>query len=162
MQEILLNKLLEYIRENNPDLLFHLEQEAGLTNYLTDKVSSVMELVQSMKAQKQPDYIIEEACMNYMTTELKPSKYNYISGVLSEEFETDYNRMLESGLALTEIINIINYCEPVFEDLIFCEENEGSRFIRYAITGMISEYLQRNSEEENVNHELQQPTETAG
>jgi hypothetical protein len=162
MQEILLNKLLEYIRENNPDILFQLEQEAVLTNYLTDKVSSVMEMVQSMKAQKQPDYFIEEACINYMTTELRPSKYNYISGILSEEFENDYNLMFESGLSLTETINIINHCEPVFDDLNFSEENEDNRFIRYTITGMISEYLQRNSENENVSNGLQQSAETAG
>jgi hypothetical protein len=162
MQEILSNKLLEYIRENNPDILFQLEQEAGLTNYLTDKVSTVMELVQSMKAQKQPDYIIEEACMKYMTTELRPSRYNYIAGILSEEFENDYDGMLESGLALTETINIINYCEPVFTDLNFSEENEDNRFIRYAIVGMISEYLQHNSENENVSNGLQQSAETAG
>jgi hypothetical protein len=162
MQEILLNKLLEYIRENNPDILFQLEQEAGLTNYLTDKVSSVMELVQSMKAQKQPDYIIEEASMNYMTAELRPSKYNYISGILNEEFGSEYNRMLESGLAMTETINIISYCESVFYDLNFSEENEDNRFIRYAITGLISEYLQHNSENENVSNGLQQSAETAG
>jgi hypothetical protein len=162
MQEILLNKLLEYLRENNPDILFQLEQEAGLTNYLTDKVSSVMEMVQSIKAQNQPDYVIEEACMNYMTIELRPSNYNYISGILSEEFENDYNLMLESGLGPTEIINIVNYCESVFSDLNFSEENEDNRFMRYAITGMISEYLQRNSENENVSNGLQQSAETAG
>jgi hypothetical protein len=162
MQEILLNKLLQYIRDNYPDILFQLEQEAGLTNYLTDKVSSVMEMVQSMKAEKQPDYIIEKACMNYMTAELRPSKYNYISGILSEEFENDYNLMLESGLGPTEIINIINYCELVFSDLNFSEENEDNRFIRYAIVGMISEYLQHNSENENVSNGLQQSAKTAG
>lgn len=162
MQEILINKLLEYIWENNPDILFQLEQEAGLTNYLNDKVSAAMELVQAMKAQNQPGYIIEETCMTNMTAELRPSRYNYIISILSEEFEDEYNRMIDSGVLLTETINIISDCESVLDDLNFSEENEDNRFIRYAITGMISEYLQRNSENENVSHGLQQSAEGTG
>ncbi|MGF2412617.1 MAG: hypothetical protein ACQUYJ_09830, partial [Ferruginibacter sp.] len=139
-----------------------LEQEASLTLYLTEKVSAVSEQLQLMKTQNQPGYIIEETCINYMTAELRPSRYNYIIGILSEEFEEEYNLMIESGILLIEAINIINYCESVFADLNFSEENEDNRFIRYAITGMISEYLQRNSENENVSHGLQQSAEATG
>ena len=57
---------------------------------------------------------------------------------------------------------MIGYCEPVFEDLKFSIENEDNRFIQYAITGMISEYLKSNSENENVSNELQQPTKAEG
>jgi Domain of unknown function (DUF1896) len=162
MEELLLNKLLEYLRENNPDILFQLEQEAGLTAYLNEKVSSVLEQIQLMKAQNQPGYIIEDACMNYMTAELRPSRYNYIIGVLSEEFKGEYNLLIESGILLPEAINIINYCETVFDDLNFSENNEDNRFMRYAITGMISEFLQHNSENENVSNGLQHSAEATG
>ncbi len=40
MHEILINNLLQFISENNPDLLFQLE-EGKLTEYLSDKMSLI-------------------------------------------------------------------------------------------------------------------------
>ena len=62
MKKILFNKLLEYIRENNPDLLFQLEEDRKLTDYLSDKISTVSALIRQMNI-GEPAYIIEEACM---------------------------------------------------------------------------------------------------
>ena len=45
MLDELRNKLLEYIRDNNPDVLFQLEQEAGLTQYLNQKLNDVADLI---------------------------------------------------------------------------------------------------------------------
>ena len=38
MQEVLVSKLLEYIRDNNPDLLFALEAEDKLRAWLYEKL----------------------------------------------------------------------------------------------------------------------------
>jgi hypothetical protein len=78
MQEILINKLLEYIRDNNPDILFALEAEVAVTTWLSEKVSIVDMLIIQLKKQQQPDYEIEEICMDIITKDLRPSKYNYI------------------------------------------------------------------------------------
>jgi hypothetical protein len=61
-----------------------------------------------------------------------------------------------------EVINIVNHGLSVFNDLKFSEETEDNRFTRYAITGMISEYLESSSVKENVSNGLQQSTETTG
>jgi predicted AAA+ superfamily ATPase len=53
------------------------------------------------------------------------------------------------------------YCQSVFDDLNFSEENEDNRFLRYAITGVLKEYLD-NVKSENVSDELQQSTKTEG
>lgn len=160
MQEILVGKLLEYLRDNNPDLLFELEAADKLRVWLYEKADSVQPLFEQMKSNGQPEYIIMERCLTEVTTDLRPSRYNYILNLLEQEFETNYISLTESGLLQHEIINMIGYCESVFDDLKFSEENEDNRFIQYAITGMISEYLESNSENENVSNELQQSAKT--
>jgi Domain of unknown function (DUF1896) len=160
MQEVLVSKLLEYLRDNNPDILFALEAEDKLRLWLYSKAESVESLWQQMETDKQPAYIIEEACLNELTRELRPSRYNYIINLLEQEFEQEYKLLQQSGLLQNEAVNMISYCDSVFADLNFSEENEDNRFIRYAISGMISEYLQSNSEKENVSNELQQSEKT--
>jgi Domain of unknown function (DUF1896) len=162
MQETLMNRLLEYIRENNPDVLFQLEQEAAVTQYLTDKVSTANSLMESLKAAQQPSYFIEELCLTAMTAELRPSRYQYILSVLREEFESEYEQLVNTGLLQTELINMIGYCNSVFEDLNFSEETEDNIFIRYAITGLVQKYLKRNSVIEIESNELQQSAKAQG
>lgn len=160
MKEILIGKLLEYIRDNNPDILFALEAEDKLRVWLYDKVNAAEPLMQQLKNSKQPDYIIVETCLQEMTKELRPSRYNYILHLLEEEFETNYKELLQSGLLQHEVINMIDYCNSTFDDLVFAEENEDNQFIRYAIIGTVSEYLESNRVNEPVSNELQQSAET--
>ena len=160
MKEVLMNKLFEYIRDNNPDILFELEASQGVTAWLSDKIESISLFIEQVSKQALPDYEAEEICLNELTKELKPSTYNYLLNVLEEEFSENYNQLLASGLLQHEVINMITHCQPVFDDLNFSEENEDNQFLRYTVINAVSEYL--NSENETVSHELQQPTETEG
>lgn len=160
MKEILLGKLLEYIRDNNPDILFALEAEDKLRVWLYDKINAVESLLQQLKSSKQPEYVILEACLDEMTKDLRPSRYNYILNIVETEFEIAYKQLLQSGLLQHEIINMINHCNSTFDDLVFVEENEDNKFIRYAISGVVSEYLESNRVNEPVSNELQQSAET--
>ncbi len=132
--------------DNNPDVLVQLEEEGKVNKYLTNKLSNVDFLINQLE-KGQPAYIIEEACMDVMTQYLRPSKFNYISSVLEEEFETTYRQLQESGTLKFEVINLINECLPVFNDLNFSEANEGNQFLRYAIIGAIGEYLEKVTSE---------------
>jgi len=162
MKKILINKLHKYIRENNPDLLFQLEADRKLTEYLSDKISTVSALIRQMD-NGEPAYIIEDACMDVLTQDLRPSKFNYINNLLQEEFESAYNQLQESGTLKSEVINMINYCQSVFEDLNFSEENENNQFLQYAIIGTIKEYFQAIAgENENVIDGVQRSTKTEG
>ena len=161
MKKILINKLCEYIRENNPDLLFQLETDIQVTKYLTDKISTVGTLIRQMDGK--PAYIIEKACMDILTQDLRPSKFNYISHVLEEDFADTYQQLQESGTFKFEVINMISLCQSVFEDLNFSEENEDNQFLRYAIIVTIKEYFQAVAgENENVIDGVQQSTKTEG
>lgn len=162
MKKTLFNKLHEYIRENNPDLLFQLEEDRKVTEYLSEKISTVSAIIRQ-KDIGEPAYIIEDACMDVLTQDLRPSKFNYISNLLQEEFGSTFNQLQESGTLNFEVINMISLCQPVFEDLNFSEENEDNQFIRYAIIGTIKEYFQTVSgENENVIDGVQQSTKTEG
>lgn len=159
MQGTLINNLYQYIRANNPDILLDVEETGSVTTYLSDKVSSVDFLYKQLSTEGKPAYIIEELCMNFLTQDLKPSRHNYIRNILEAEFELKYKELFESGILLYEVSNMIKYCQSVFDDLNFSEANEENRFLRYAITGVIKEYLD-NVTSENVSDELQQSTET--
>ena len=143
MQEILIGKLRSYLVANNPDLLIGLQADLSVTSYLEDKVSLVMPLAEQLISEGKPQYIIEELCMNALTEDLRPSMFNYISAILENEFLQTYNRFRELGVLTYEIINMIEACKPVFEKLGFTEENENDRMLKYAITGAISEYLEK-------------------
>lgn len=162
MKKILINKLYKYIRENNPDLLFQLDEDKKVAEYLTDKISTVSALIRQLDNGK-PAYIIEEACMDILTQDLRPSKFNYISHILEEDFVNTYQQLQESGTFKFEVINMISLCQSVFEDLNFSEENEDNQFLRYAIIVTIKEYFQAVAgENENVIDGVQQSTKAEG
>lgn len=143
MQDTLINKLHAYIRQNNPDMLMALEEESSVTKYLTDKINTVDSLISQLQSEGNPLYLIEEICIEILTKDLRPSRFNYICTILEEDFENTYRQFQSSGILKLEVINMITECEPVFEQIGFTEENEHSNQLRYAITGTISEYLNR-------------------
>lgn len=147
MQKILINKLLQYIRENNPDLLLQLEEEGKVTDYLSGKMKLVDNLL-NKPGKDQPAYIIEEACLDILTEDLKPSKYNYLRKILEEEFTERYQKLQQSGILKFEVINMITYCQSVFDEAGFSEENEDSRELQYSVTGSINDYFELNSAKE--------------
>jgi len=142
MQIILIEKLRGYIINNNPDVLLELQTDSLLTQYLEQKVYALQPLITALLAENKPAYIIEELCLNELTKDLRPSKFNYIRNQLEEEFEEDYLRMQESGTLTYEIVNLIDVCKPVFEIVGFNEGKEDDRELRYAIIGSIKEYLE--------------------
>lgn len=142
MEELLKRKLQAYLLSYHPDLLLHLQDEASLTEYINERMDNNRSLLHQLQADNLPPYIIQEFCMSSLTRDLRPSKYQYILTLLEEEFEADYARLKAPGLLLYEIINLISQCESVFEELGFTEENESSRVLRYAIMGMMREYLE--------------------
>lgn len=141
MQSILTEKLRAFIVHNNPDLVVGLQADYSVTNYLEDKVASVMPMVEQLLAEGKPLYIIEELCLGEMTSELRPSKFHFLKNVLEEDFPADYARMLDAGVITYEVMNLIDSCKAVFETMGFTEENEDDRFLRYAVITEIHDYL---------------------
>lgn len=154
MQQVLIQKLHQYIADNHLDLLIALQGEGRVSSYLIEKVEAIDPLLNELLAAGTPAYIVEERCMEELSRDLRPSKYHYLVLVLEEELERDYYRLKKNGLLTYEVTNLIKVCTPVFEAFDFREENESDRHLRYAIVGAVKEYFEKSSEKENVRYGL--------
>jgi len=141
METVLKEKLWAYIVHNNPDLMITLQESRSVSQYLDEKVNAVMPMAEQLSGEGKPHYIIEELCINAMTGELKPSRYQYIRSVIEEEFPKDYKRRKENGTLTYEVVNLIEECKGIFNDFDFNSENESNRHLRYAIIGQVHNYL---------------------
>ena len=141
METILTEKFRDYIISNNPELAAQLQADYSVTAYLSDKVASVLPMVERMLAEGKPTYIIEELCMEQMTLELRPSRFNYIRSIIEEEFKEDFARLEDIGILTYEVINLIGDCSELFESFNFSIENEEDRFLRYAVIAKVHDYF---------------------
>lgn len=124
-------------------MLLALEEKNRVTSFLADKVESINQLLAQLKNDNKPPYIIEEVCIDELTKEFRPSRYNCVSNILEEDFEFAYLQFQRSGTLLYELVNIIKQCEPAFEEFGFTEENEDNRKLRYAVMALIDKYLSK-------------------
>jgi hypothetical protein len=143
MKNQLIKQLHNYLLQNHTDLLIALQEEHRLEHYLSQKVASVADLLTQLQENKRPPYVIQALCMEELTRDLRPSRFNYMRELLETEFEKPYQRMLQSGILTYELINLIGACEPIFEVFAFGEETEDSDQLKYAVMGMIAEYMER-------------------
>ncbi len=142
MQAALIAKLYKYIIDNNLDLLIMLQEEIKVSCYLEEKVATADELINRLRLENKPSYIIEEECLDFLTEDLWPSRFSYLLSVLEEDFENDYQRFRESGVLTYEVLNLIETCNPVFEVSGFTSDNEDDRHLHFAIIGAIKEHLE--------------------
>lgn len=143
MEHVLARKLHGYIINNHPELLLSLPPQQSADSYIEEKVNAISPMVAELLTARKPMYIIEDLCFRELIKDLQPSRYNYIKGILEEEFEEAFQNFKKSGVLTYEIVNMIGACEPVFSELNFSEENIENRRIRYAVIGVISDYLKR-------------------
>jgi hypothetical protein len=141
MQSMLKKKLWAYIVHNNPDLMLSLQEAHSVTSYLETKVNAVIPMADKLLDEGKPIYVIEELCLNIMTEELKPSRYQYILSVIEEEFPQEFEQMKENGTLIYEVVNLIEICSNLFDDFDFSSENEANRHLRYSIIGQVHDYL---------------------
>ena len=141
MQSVLMEKLWAYIVRDYPDLMIRLQEQQSVTAYLETKIMGVMPMADRLLSEGKPVYIIEDLCMDALTADLKPSRYQYIRSVLEEEFPQEYERLKESGTLTYEVMNLIEVCKDIFSDFDFNSENEANRHLRYAIIGQVHDYL---------------------
>ena len=143
MQELLKTRLNTYLIDNNLDLFIALQQEGRVDSYLRDKVATAEDMLDRLLSDGTPAYIIEEQCLEFLTEDLRPSRFNYLLKVLEEDFEAVYQQFREAGILTYETINLIEACAPVFETMGFTSDNEEDRQLHHAITGAVKEYLDK-------------------
>lgn len=141
MQNVLMEKLWTYIVHNNPELMISLQASQSVTNYLNDKVNAVLPLMAQLLNEGKTGSIVEELCMNALTEDLKPSKYQYIRSVMKEEFPREYEVMRGNGTLTYEIVSLIEACKDIFNEFDFKTGNEDSRQMRHSIIWKIHDHM---------------------
>ncbi|WP_313491989.1 hypothetical protein [Sphingobacterium multivorum] len=137
MYQQLKEKLWSFIVHNNPDLMFNLQEEYKVTEYLETKVSAVMPKVMKYLEEGKEGYAILELCMYEMTMELKPSRYHYIAGIIKEDFPVDYGRLREAGQLSYQTVLIVDKCKQAFDIFNFCEENKNDPILKQMLSAEI-------------------------
>ncbi|MNK11816.1 hypothetical protein D3C87_298650 [compost metagenome] len=141
MQSKLIEKLRAFILIHNPELAAKLHEDYSMNQYLEDKVMAVMPLLEQLHAAGSPQYSIEELCLNAMTQDLRPSRYQYIREVMETEFPEEYRQLSNKGVLTFETIQILELCHSVFEIYGFSEETKDSRFLRYAVIVVLHQHF---------------------
>lgn len=141
METALKEQLWNYIASQNPDLMYDLQEKYQVSDYLDEKVAGIMAEVEHLLDKGLPAVTIEEICMERLTEELRPSKFQYIREIIEKEFPIAYEALQESGMITYEVINISQSCERVFERFKFSPETIDSVGMRYAVIAEIDFYL---------------------
>lgn len=147
---------LEYLNHHHPDLLLEWRLAGALHETIEQQLDQFRPLLDKGSTEEiHPDDIVQQ-CLNELIAELPPSRFDYITELLSTEFEQQHERLLSSGLLPYECMNLLEHCKPVFDKLNFSLTNEDDPFIRYAVIAAISDYFER--EQEQVSNAVQQST----
>jgi|SRR5215217_4660616 len=137
MQSRLKDRLQAYLVEHHPELLTNLQTDFSVSQYLEDKVQLVMPTVLKLLSEDKPGYVIEELALREMTTDLRPSRYDYIKRVLAIEFTAEHDHFVKLGVLCYECINLLGQCNEVFDAFGFSEATEQNHLLRHAIIARI-------------------------
>ena len=142
MRDVLKKKLHDYLGANYPEVLVPLQREAGVTGYLEERIATLDELPDQLLAEGKPLYIVEEICMDALTRDLGPSKFNYLCDVLQAEFEEAYYQWVETGTLPYEGLNLLMACSPVFAAFGFAEDTLEDVRLREAVIQQVRRHLE--------------------
>lgn len=129
--------LLGYIKENNPELLFQLEQDDALHQWVTEKIQEVELVLNNAK----PTNLSESFFMEIFTTDLQPSRFRYIRDLLEMEFTDAYEQMLVAGTLHYELVNMVSACHGLFKEMPLNEDIQNP-MLDHVVAGVINDYLE--------------------
>lgn len=141
MEMALKEQLWHYIANHNPDLMYDLQEEYRVTEYLDERVGSIMAEVDELLDQGIPAVTVRDMYLEQLTEDLKPSRFMYIKQILEEEFPLTYEALQQTGMLHYELLNMLESCEKIFEKFGFSKENQDNEWLRYAVIGEIDFYL---------------------
>ena len=142
MEQILINRLHSYILQNNPDLLLALQGTGKVTEYLEQKVQSAYPLLDQLISEEAAPFFIEEQCLDFLTQDLKPSKFLFLSAFMEKNFPLRYHQWKRTGMLIYEIANLETLLVDIFEDFQFSEDSENDTPFKYILFRKMQEYFQ--------------------
>lgn len=137
----LMERLWAYVISHNPELMESLTEDNNVTLYLEEKVNIIIPKMEKLFAEGQPDYAVAELCLNDLTEDLRPSRYDYILALLHEEYHLYYARFKQAGTLRHKTMCMVESCKAVFDNLDFKEENMESNLVYQSILVAMQQYL---------------------
>lgn len=145
-RERLIGNLWAFIKINNPELALELQESDREDEYLNAKVDSVYDYFLQLTNAKTSHEAIDELCMNRLTADLQPSRFNYLTAVLKDEFCGIYRIWYQKGRRVELTIKLTGFCKPVFDLMGLRCEKPTHDCLYYAITEQIQAYLRENTD----------------
>ncbi|SOD17689.1 hypothetical protein [Pedobacter xixiisoli] len=142
METALKEQLWQYIAQHNPDLMYDLQENYKVTEYLDQKVAEVLPEAEQLLDRGLALITVQEICFEQMTAELKPSKFLFIRSILEEEFPIAFEALQQSYMLNYELLNMMDCCRSHFEKFGIDQQDQiRNKALRYAIMGEIEYYL---------------------
>ncbi|MET7000706.1 hypothetical protein [Chitinophaga defluvii] len=141
MREKIKESLLGFLQENYPEIILLFAQRGTLSQYLDDRLDLVEPLVDELLEQGDSEQHITQLCIEQLTSSFGPSKYNYLKGVLDDEFPQEYQQFEQVGVLRSELTNMIVACNNAFDAFEFSETTLDDHFMRHMVIAEIHDYL---------------------
>jgi len=141
MEAVLLENFRIYLIHNNPELILMHGSGYSLPDYIAEKMNSVRPLMNQLIAEGHPDYLVSLICHSKLIEDLRPSKANYIRGILEAQFPQDTFRMKEYGVLTYGLVNLIALCNPLFQAYGFSKSNQENSDLKTEIITVIHDHL---------------------
>ncbi len=110
-----------------------LTEDNSVTLYLEEKVNIIIPKMEQLLAEGRPEYVVAELCLNDLTEDLRPSRYDYILTLLQEEYLGYFASYRQAGSLRYETMRMVESCRAVFDNLDFKEENMESNLVYQSI-----------------------------
>jgi len=133
-------KLWAFIIENNPELMFELNESGTAADYIDANLNKVLPLTEELLALGKSLEEVEQSCLNAMTLKLKPSKFLYIRSIIEEDFPDEFKRLVEDGIMTYTVIGMIAALKDVFMAFGFTSETVDTLHLRHAVIAQLHNF----------------------
>src|SRR5699024_1854473 len=113
----------------------------AVSPYLKEKINSIQPLLKSWRKSGYPEDSINLLAMELLTSDLKPSRYHFISNLFKQEFPLHYSEYKKQGILVTKIIKYMDICKGAFDALHFSKSHCNSKRFKKAVTRIIRRQL---------------------
>lgn len=135
--------LHDYLIENNPEIVLKSSMEFSVPRYIDDKVELVLPMIERWMLEGAWIEEAEEMALVEMSSDLRPSRFAYIKGVLAEEFPQEYGQLAELGVLTSEVVKLSMACGEVIASFGLAEGQPADPRLRHAVIAKLHEHLPR-------------------
>lgn len=144
IHNILANKLTDYLKENNFDLLVRLEQKDTLYDFVSARAQSATNLYFSKLANEDTPEAAQEEAFERLFEGIKFSRREHLIALLALEFPNFYNNLTSENEDDT-IDSLLKTCGDIYDQSFLNSENDSILDVIYSqVTEKIKGYVTPN------------------